>query len=328
MTSSATGVSTKSDTNSNVNINVNVNVNVNELDLQAVIRFVTVTELGSFAEAARVLGVSRQAVHRSIDSLEQASGGPLLDRDGQGLRLTILGRKLLPQARVLRDVSRQIRATIDAASNQPSGLIRLTAPGLFGESVMAPAIAKFLRTWPAVRIEARFDTARTDLLRDDFDLMIRICSRPDPGHFAILLGRAEVILSAAPDYLAQYGSPKSPEDLANHSLLEYGRLGSTQWTLIPKDHNEENEEDARTIPVIPRFTGDSAAVVVQACQQGLGILRAPKMAVSRLIERGELVPVLPDWHFRQSEIWAIYGHRSDTDPTLAALLEALREVKW
>jgi len=316
MTSSATSVSTKAD------------ININDLDLQALIRFVTVTELGSFAEAARVLGVSRQAVHRSIDSLEQASGGPLLDRDGHGHRLTIMGRKLLPHARVLRDVSRKIRATIDEASNEPSGLIRLTAPGLFAETVMAPAIAKFLQTWPAVRIEARFDTARTDLLRDDFDLMVRICSRPDPGHFAVLLGRAQVILSAAPGYLAQYGSPTSPEELANHSLLEYGRNPSTQWPLIQNGQGEESEEDARTIPVIPRFTGDSAAVVVRACQQGLGILRSPEMAVSRLIERGELVPVLPDWHFRPSEVWAIYGHRSDTDPTLAALLEALRDVKW
>lgn len=313
MTVSVTDMSTKTD------------INASELDLQGVLRFVTVTEVGSFAEAARVLGVSRQAVHRSIDSLEQASGGPLLDRDGHGLRLTIMGRRLLPHARALRDVSRKIRATIDEASNQPAGLIRLTAPPLFAETVMAPAIAKFLQTWPAVRIAARFDTARTDLLRDDFDLMVRIGSRPEPGNFAVLLGRAGVCLSASPAYLRQYGSPASPEDLSTHSLLEYTRQLTTQWSLI---RGEEGEEEERTVQVMPRLAGDSAAVVLRACQQGLGILRAPNMAVSQLIESGELVPVLPDWQLRIAEVWAIYGHRSETDPTLAALLEALREVKW
>lgn len=298
---------------------------LDDLDLQALVRLVTVVEHGSFAEAARVLGISRQAVHRSLDALEKAAGGPLLDRDGQGLRLTIMGRNLLPHARALRDVSRRVRATIDESTNQPSGLIRLTAPPLFAETVMAPAITKFLGRWPAVRIAARFDTARTDLLRDDFDLMIRICSRPDPGHFAVLLGTADVRFTASPAYLREHGHPNSPEDLARHSLLEYARQSTSQWSLV---RGEGEEEEERTVPAIARFTGDSAAVVVGACLRGLGILRAPNMAVAPYLENGELVPVLPDWRHRPSEIWAIYGHRSDTDPTLAALLEALREVKW
>lgn len=298
-----------------------VDATISELDLHALVRYLTVTEVGSFAEAARVLGVSRQAVHRSIDALEKACGGRLLDRDGQALRPTILGHKLLPHARALRDVTRQVRATIDDALVEPSGLVRLTAPALFAETVMAPAIAKFLLRWPAVRMSARFDTARSDLLRDDFDLMVRIGAEPDPGYFAVLLGHGEICLCASPAYLSAHGTPDAPEDLPNHSLLEYARLPATHWWM------RRNDEE-RTIQVTPRFAGDCAAVVVRACCEGLGVLRVPRLAVADLLEKGVLVPVLATWQFRRADVWAIYGHRSDTDPTLAALIEALREVQW
>jgi DNA-binding transcriptional LysR family regulator len=309
MTDFAPATSTKTDTS------------ISDLDLEALIRFVTVTEFGSFAEAARVLGISRQAVHRSIDALEKACGGPLLDRDVHGLRPTIMGRKLLPHARELRDVKRKVRATIDDALVEPSGLVRLTAPALFAETVMAPAIARFLLRWPAVRIVARFDTARSDLLRDDFDLMVRIGADPEPGYFAVQLGQGDVCLCASPVYLSAHGTPNAPEDLPNHSLLEYARNPATQWKL-------RRGEEERTVEVNPRIAGDSAAVVVRACCEGLGILRVPRLAVVELLEKGEVVPVLGDWQFRRAKVWAIYGHRSETDPTLAALLEALREVRW
>ncbi len=292
-----------------------------ELDLHALLRFLTVTEAGSFAEASRLLGVSRQAVHRSIDALEKECGGPLIDRDAQGLRPTVTGRKLLPHARALRDIAREVRATVEAATVEPSGLVRLTAPSLFAETVMAPAIARFLVRWPAVRMVARFDTARTDLLRDDFDLMVRIGAEPDPGHFAVLLGQAGLCLCATPSYLAEHGEPASPDELPAHPLLEYSPRPATQWWL-------SRAEEARTVEVTPRFTGDSAAVVVQACLAGLGILRVPRLAVAALLASGELVHILPDWQLRRADVWAVYGHRSDTDPTLGALLSALREVRW
>lgn len=309
MPASRSDVSTRSDTQGS------------ELDLHGLLRFLTVTEAGSFAEASRVLGVSRQAVHRSIEALEKECGGPLVDRDAQGLRPTVTGRKLLSHARALRDIARQVRATVEAAAIEPSGLVRLTAPSLFAETVMAPAIAKFLVRWPAVRMVARFDTARTDLLRDDFDLMVRIGAEPDPGHFAVLLGQADLCLCASPSYLAEYGDPPSPDDLPAHALLEYSPRPATQWWL-------SRAEQARTVEVTTRFTGDSAVVVVHACLAGLGILRVPRLAVAALLESGELVPTLPDWHLRPADVWAVYGHRSDTDPTLAALLDALREVRW
>lgn len=309
MPASRSDVSTRSDTLGS------------ELDLHGLLRFLTVTEAGSFAEASRLLGVSRQAVHRSIDALEKECGGPLIDRDAQGLRPTVTGRKLLSHARALRDIARKVRATVEAASVEPSGLVRLTAPSLFAETVMAPAIAKFLVRWPAVRMVARFDTARTDLLRDDFDLMVRIGAEPDPGHYAVLLGQADLCLCASPSYLAEHPAPSSPDELPAHPLLEYSPRPATQWWL-------SRAEEARTVEVTPRFTGDSAAVVVHACLSGLGILRVPRLAVATLLAGGELVPILPDWQLRRADVWAVYGHRSDTDPTLGALLDALREVRW
>lgn len=291
------------------------------IDLHALLRYLGVVETGSFARAAHTLGVSRQAVHRSIETLEAACGGPLLDRAARGVRPTVVGRRLLEQARSLREVAQRIRATVGDASEVPSGVLRLAAPQLFAEKVLASAIAVFLDRWPRVRVEGRFDTARRDLVRDDYDVLVRIGSAPPPAHHAVLLGRGSVCLCAAPDYLAANGRPTSPEDLAQHSLLDYTPTLATQWSLT-------RDGVTHAVDVTPRLTGDSAAVVVHACRAGLGILRAPRMAVEELLAAGTLVPVLADWSHRRADVWAIYGHRSATDPTLDAFLATLRNVHW
>jgi DNA-binding transcriptional LysR family regulator len=291
------------------------------IDLNALLRYLGVVETGSFARAARALGVSRQAVHRSVEALEATCGGPLLDRAARGVHPTVVGRRLLEQARSLREVAQRIRATVADASEVPSGVIRLAAPQLFAEKVLAGALAAFLARWPRVRVEARFDTARRDLVRDDFDLLVRVATAPPTSHHAALLGRADVCLCAAPEYLAANGRPATPEELAQHSLLDYAPTPVRRWALA-------RDGATREVDVVPRLVGDCAAVVVQACRAGLGVLRAPRMAVEDLLAAGALVPVLDEWRHRHADVWAIYGHRSANDRTLEALLAALRASRW
>ncbi len=292
----------------------------NPLDQDALLRFLAVVDAGSFAGAARLLGVSRQAVHRSIDQLELVAKGPLIDRGSRDQHPTPLGRRLMPAARAVRDAMRAVSAMLTSATVEPAGLVRVTAPPLFGEVVLVPAIAALLKAWPSVRVDARFVTGRTDLHRDDYDLMIRIGAAPADDTYAVHLGEAGLVLCAAPA-LAREVSLTHPEQLLGLPLIGYGDTPAPTWSLVQGD-------TTAVVQVTPRLTSNSARAATDAAIAGLGILRAPRLAVGPVLQSGALVRVLDAWSVPAADVWAIYGHRSDTDPTLAALIEAVRAVPW
>ncbi len=64
--------------------------------------FLRVAELRSFAETARQLGVSQSAVSQTISKLEELYGGDLFERRrGAPVALTLMGRMILPKAKLL-----------------------------------------------------------------------------------------------------------------------------------------------------------------------------------------------------------------------------------
>lgn len=287
-------------------------------DVEGLLRMLAVAEAGSFAEAARRLGISRQAVHRSVDTLEQAAGGALFDRGQGGLRPTSLGRTLLVHAAELRRVERAFHAALEHAY-EPSGSLRVTAPPLFADAVLAIAVARFCEAWPAVGVVLRVDSGRTDLVRDDFDLMLRVGAKPPEAHYALNVGTARLCLCASPSYVARTGALDSPDELIDRPLLQFGPKVLPSWTFT-------RGEDRRAVTPSPVLLSDSAPVVVGACVAGLGVLLAPELAVAASLGSGLLVRVLPDWTLPSPHVWAIYGHRTRDDATLRAFVEVLRDA--
>lgn len=288
-----------------------------KLDLAALLRLLAVVEAGSFAEAARRAGVSRQAVHRSVDALEVAAGGPLLDRGAGQLRPTSLGQQLLVHARGLRRIERSVHAEIDHGRDTPSGSLRITAPPLFADVVLAEVLPRFGAKWPAVKMTVRVDSGRTDLVRDDYDLMIRVRASPPEAHYAVELSRAPTCLCASTRYLERHGTPTTPDDLDGHTLLQFGPRAMSSLLL-------SNDTEEREVPLRPHLISDARAVAVEACLAGQGILYAPEMAIHEPMQTGQLVRLLPDWTLPSPKVWAIHGHRTADDATLREFIAELR----
>lgn len=289
------------------------------MEIGALLRFLAVCEAGSFAAAARQLGVSRQAVHRSIDSLERVAGAPLFDRTTRELRITALGRGLLEHAKRARSLQQEVRATIDRAREVPSGLIRVTAPPVFGETVLPSALTRLAQKWPDVRVMALSESHRTSLLTGDYDLMIRVGAEPPEQHYAVPLGFAETLLCVSASYLEQHEPVMLPVDVAQHDVIEYGARASAQWHFQRSGVEE-------VVDVSPRIISEVARVVVDACLNGVGILLAPRLAVSRELKAGHLVQLLTDWQLPRPQVWCVYGHRTHDDPSLAVLLTELKSA--
>ncbi len=302
------------------NITVNQNGHLFMPDLNALDRFALVVETGSFSAAARRLAVSRQAIHRSIETLEREHGVQLIERSTRKLRLTDAGRRLSRVAQTIRDAGRDADAVLRAARDAPRGLLRISAPPLFADAVLSKVLPEFLTRFADVEIEAHFESRRMDRHRDDLDLSIRIGAPPPEQTYAVRLGQAAMVLCTSPSYLQAHPAPTHPDQLLAHELLAYGR-GHRRWSF-------RGPEGDVSIDVHPRAQTDSASVMVQICLAGLGILRVPRLAVAAQLRAGTLCEVLPAWSIPAAETWAIYGHRAASDPTLAALLEALRAIDW
>ena len=187
--------------------------------------FIAVVECGSFTGAASRLGLSAVMVGKYIAQLESQLATRLLERNTRRQSLTDAGRVYFDEAkRVMEQVS-IAESAVERLRLAPAGTLRVSAPTSFGASVIAPLTATFLQAWPAVRVELDLTNRMVDLVDEGVDLAIRIGEIHQEDLVARYLAPYRMVICAAPAYLARYGTPGTPEDLADHLCLSH-----TVWT--------------------------------------------------------------------------------------------------
>ncbi len=217
--------------------------------------FAQVVESGSFSAAARQLGVNTSAISRHITRLEAHMGGRLLQRTTRSFALTELGQEVLTGSMRILQAARETHALAGTYSQHPSGVIRVTAPVVFGEVWLAPLLPGFLDTYPDVSVRLTLIDNTLDLIDEGVDLAIRISRELAPGLAARPLGKMHYVLVATPDYLQQYGYPAEPDELTAHRCiyLGYGSFGD-YWTLQKGKQQCNVQIPARlTIKIVPRY---------------------------------------------------------------------------
>ena len=152
------------------------------LDANALELFARIAAAGSFAQAARNLGLTRAAISRRVQAMEEQLGAPLFVRTTRALGLTETGRRLATRARAVLDATesarRSLRSRGAAAGGGLAGTLRVTAVPSFGQTVLGPLLASFQAANPELRLELRFTHRRVDLVREDIDVAFRLTSRP------------------------------------------------------------------------------------------------------------------------------------------------------
>lgn len=287
-------------------------------DLNALARFAAVVEHGGFSQGARALGLPRQSIHRSVSQLEEAAGVRLLDRGEGRVRPTDAGHRLFAHASAILREARDAQASLRAAKGRPHGRLRVTAPHLFAEQFLAGPMAELLAAWPGVQIDADLTVAKSDLVRDDLDLAIRLGERPTQGGYVTSLGAISQICFAAPAYLDHAPPITGPSDLDRHPILRYGRRAAKASWRFARDG------EVVDVPVSPRLRVDSAAIVLAACRAGLGVARLPEFYCARDLAEGSLVRVCADWQIAPAEVWAITVSRTEMASTVRAFLDLVR----
>ena len=293
---------------------------------------------GSFTAAAARLGVSKAAMSQRIAELERAARVTLVQRTTRSVRLTEAGQRLVDDTRASFAQIAQSFAQVQDLADQPSGLLRVTAPVAFARQQLVPLLADFLKNYPEVRLELDLSDRLTALATEGFDLAIRHTARPPDTHVAWALCRTETVLVATRAYLRRRGEPQTPADLHAHNCLHYPRSQDTPaWTFEPRDPEkpsaEPNDGQERlapervTVPVSGNFAANNSEALREAALTGAGIALMPDFSAQEALRQGKLVPVLPAWRsvgaFAE-EIYAIRPYAPHVPRAVAALVAHLK----
>jgi DNA-binding transcriptional LysR family regulator len=269
--------------------------------LDAMDAFARVVATGSFAEAARRLGLTRSAVSKAVAELETLLGARLIDRTTRRLSPTEAGRAYYERCVAILDDVQETEIQISRLNEAPRGVLKINGPMSFGTRYLAPAIADFASLYPEVKIELALNDRFIDPLEEGVDITIRIAELADSSLIARRLAPARRVLVASPVYIAQHGSPREPHDLARHRCLAYGQLTTPQrWRLT---HGSE----LISVPVQSSICSNSGDVLLAAALGGNGITKLPTFIVGPEIKAGRLAVVLADYPPTPLVIHALYA---------------------
>ena len=263
--------------------------------------FLAVIETGSQTAAARRLGRSVQAVNRSLLALERSVGIELVRRTTRKSFATEAG--LAFYRRVKPAFSEISEARLEAASQraEPSGLLRVAAPIVFGSTFVAPALADFIARYPRIKADLQGSDRAIDLVGGGFDVAIRIRELPDSSLKARRLGELRTVVYAAPGYLDHHDRPRHPDDLVRHQCILHGtREGETEaWRFQVRGR-------LRNVRVSGGFRTDNVAAAHAAACHGLGIGYGPFWQIAELFDRGALEILLEEFEAPRIPIQAVF----------------------
>jgi len=283
--------------------------------------FARVVDEGSFSRAAERLSLPKSTVSRRVAALEAKLGERLLLRTTRKLTVTDFGHAVLEHARrVVEDVA-AAASLADNRQLEPSGRLRVSMPGDMGTLLLAPLLAEFVLKYPAITLDVDLSARFVDLIGENFDVAIRMGDlRDDASLAARHLAAFTISLYAAPAYVARRGTPSEPEALMEHdALCILSRAGDAlRWIL------KRGEERWEGIPP-GRATANSPELLMRMALKGVGIAMVNEHFALPYVQRGELVPVLADWHLPPVNAWAVFPGRRLMPARTRVFIDALIE---
>jgi len=278
--------------------------------------FVQVVRLGTLSAAARELGVSVSHISRSISRLENSLGAQLLFRTTRSVRPTDVGRAYFEQCQQLLEGFGQAEQQVRDYQSEPTGLLRLSCGTVFGERYVAPLLNDFLSLHPGLELDLHLSNRTVDLVRDGYDLAIRMGMLRDSALVGRRLCPRREFIVASPAYLAAHGEPASAAELLSHQCL----VGSNEHWRI------QTSEGVRELRVKGRWRANSGLAVLDAALKGLGVAQLPDYYVAGYIESGELVPILSTLEIRDAAVWALYPKSRHLAPKVRLLVEFMQQA--
>ncbi|MFB9268858.1 LysR family transcriptional regulator [Bradyrhizobium erythrophlei] len=281
--------------------------------------FVRVVDLGGFTAAAKNLRQTPSGVSKLVSRLEARLGTRLVNRTTRKLQLTEEGQAFYERAlRILADIDEAER---EAASCTPRGHLTVNSNIPFGMLHVMPLLPRFMGENPDITLDITLTDTLIDLMQERADVAIRVGPLSASRLVARKLGTSRMVVVAAPSYLARFGAPKTPADLAGHRGIGWTFPRSIRgWPF----HRNEQLQEALPPPIARASNGEAAR---QLALGGIGLARLALFHIGPDIEAGRLVPVLQNYNPGDREdIHAVYvGHAGPLPARVRAFIDFLSQ---
>ena len=281
--------------------------------------FAAVMETGSFAEAARRLGTSSGQASKLVSRLEADLGVRLLNRTTRALSPTEVGQAYYERIRALIEELDALGEAVKNRSGSVSGRLKLTAPLSFGNKQLVPALVDFATRFPEVSLEVGFSDRVVNLVDEGFDAAVRIGHQSDASTVVRKLCESRIVLAASPAYLAQHGTPATPQDLGRHDcVVDTNFKDRDTWHF-------RLDSKPVTVNVRGSIYLSNADACVAAAEAGLGITQVPSFVAGDAIHAGRLVPLLRGMEPPAVPVQAVYPPGRHLALKVRALVDFLAE---
>lgn len=280
--------------------------------LHGVVRF------GSWAQAAKELGLSLAEVQRLIANLEGRLG-VLLVGPPPSAALTDEGIAFYKRTSSALDALTKAEASLVQHVPTPSGRVRITVPVVLGLAYVAPAIGKLRELYPDLAVELALTDRFVDLRAENFDLAIRAGTAFDARLGARVLCTNRRVLVASPSYISTNGAPQTPEELADHECILFTPFANpTEWKLHGPSGNV-------VVQVSGQLSTNNGYALNNFAEQGLGITLGATLSLGPALLAGRLVRVLPDYELERTQIIATYPATTELPLRVSAVIDFFAE---
>jgi DNA-binding transcriptional LysR family regulator len=286
--------------------------------LKAMQTFVQIADEGSLTAAARVCDSSLPAVVRTLAALEAHLGVRLFHRTTRRISLTEEGKRYLDNCRAVLAAVDDAEAALSADVTEPTGQLTITAPVLFGQMYVAPAVMRFVQRYERVRCSLVLQDRIVNLLEEGLDAGIRIGHLEDSSLVAQPLSTLRRVVVASPDYLRRHGVPQHPKELTQANCVRF--LGSTGpwWTF------HENGR-AFSVPVSGNLDFNHMTPVLDACLAGMGFGTFISYQVAPHLALGKLQLVLESFEPPPRPVSVVYPHARLLPARTKAFIEFIKQ---
>lgn len=279
--------------------------------------FVAIVEQGSLTAAARRLNRTLQSVSRSLATLEESIGVELVHRTTRRSTPSEAGAAFFHRVKPAIDEINEAKLQAANQRSEPSGILRMSAPVLFGPDFLVPVIADYMRTYPRVEVDLQLSDGFVDLGAEGLDLAIRIGNLPDSSLRAKRLGALRRVVFGAPCYFERRGRPAHPFELSQHNcIVRTVDAHPGEWMF-------QIEGKPRTVKVAGTLRSNLMTSIYAAAIHGLGLGYTPLWQIRHLVDDGRLELVLTEFEPVPVPIHALWPEGRSSSAKLRAFVDML-----
>jgi len=277
------------------------------MEVASLYLFAEVIRQRSFTAIAKTRGIAPSSVSRSIRALEKEIGIRLFHRTTRQIVPTEAGLRYFERISSVLEELELAQLLASDHDSLPKGVLKVTAPRVFGELYLIPLLPEFNQLYPDLTLEVLLSDDFTNLVEEGIDVAIRAGMLQDSTYISRKLMAMNFYITASPDYLTNMGTPSLPEHIIEHNCLVFPRVGHNSNWLFKANH------EVQEVNVQAKVLVTQSSAIKQLTLANMGLSLLPDWLVSREIESGKLVHLFSDWQVTatnySSAVWLLYPSR-------------------